>query len=153
MIVSLDTLQVRMVMFALSPLCSASVIFGNSILGKAYMSFGFRVKGPAIENTPEFKNAHKAQVVAPANPRGGHAHSSPVSISYEVLCAPQLNEAEWSPLLIAGLLVLQTQEKTPSIAAGLAAFGVRDAGFDPPAHTPCLPNVPAAWSLRLHCTR
>jgi len=36
----------------------------------------------------------------------------------------QLNEAEWSPLLMAGLMIMHVRgDKAPCIAAGLAAFG------------------------------
>ena len=75
---------------------SASIIFANSLLGKAYMSFGWRAAGPKGEpGNPAFENAHRAQ----------------------------LNEAEWSPLLIAGLLCLRAKGETAPIAATIAAAG------------------------------
>lgn len=82
--------------FGLSPLCSASIIFANSILGKSYMT-SWRLGNPDGEvGNPKFDNARKAQ----------------------------LNEAEWSPLLMAGLMIMHVRgDKAPCIAAGLAAFG------------------------------
>ena len=85
--------------FALSPLCSASIIFTNSVLGKMYMTINYRFvnpDGPDPAKDKVFANTHKAQ----------------------------LNEAEWSPMLIGGLICLHLKgDKQPTIAAGLAAFG------------------------------
>jgi len=84
-------------MFRLSPLGSASVIFANAFLGKAYMTFIYRATNPdGLPGNKIFENAHKSQ----------------------------LNEAEWSPYLIAGLLCLHVQcGNDPTVAASLAAFG------------------------------
>ena len=82
--------------FALTPLCSASIIFGNSLLGKMYMTT-WRLSNPEGEKgNPAFDNAHKAQ----------------------------LNEAEWSPFLIGGLMCLQAKDDTTrTVAAALVAYG------------------------------
>jgi len=82
--------------FMLTPLCSASVVFTNSLIGKAYMTARWRGNPDGAPGNPVYENDHKAQ----------------------------LNEAEWSPLLIAGLLCLHAKgDKVPTIAAGLCAFG------------------------------
>ena len=83
--------------FGLTPLCSASIIFTNSFMAKAYMTFGWRLGNPDGEpGNATFENARKAQ----------------------------LNEAEWSPFLIGGLLCLHVKDgKTPIVAATLAAAG------------------------------
>ncbi|KAL1524654.1 hypothetical protein AB1Y20_019541 [Prymnesium parvum] len=77
----------------LSNLAASSIIFTNSMAGKAYMTFGFRAGGQ--DSGPAFERAHKAQ----------------------------LNEAEWSPILIAGLILLESKGQATPIAAALAAGG------------------------------
>lgn len=82
--------------FALSPLCSASVIYANALLGKMYMT-SWRLDNPdGARGNPVFENSHKAQ----------------------------LNEAEWSPFLIGGLALLHVKgDKSTSVAAALVAYG------------------------------
>ena len=81
--------------FMLTPLGASSVIFANSIVGKAYMTGRWRLSNPDG---------------APGNP------------VFENDCKAQLNEAEWSPLLVAGLLCSHVHgNKAPAVAATLCA--------------------------------
>ena len=82
--------------FGLSPLTSATIIFTNSVIGKAYMTSVWRKDPDGCPGNPKFDNDRKAQ----------------------------LNEAEWAPLIISGLLCLHIKgESGPTIAAGLVAAG------------------------------
>ena len=86
----------KKMVFALSPLCSASVLFANSLVGKIYMT-SWRLADPnGAPGNPTFDNAHKAQ----------------------------LNEAEWTPFLIGGLMCLHVKgDKGCTIAAALVTYG------------------------------
>mmetsp|Transcript_17168 Transcript_17168/g.25732 ORF Transcript_17168/g.25732 Transcript_17168/m.25732 type:complete len:128 (-) Transcript_17168:402-785(-) len=82
---------------------AAVVIMGNSLAAKCLMSFGFRLKIASgdkktktdVLESSSFKNCHTAQ----------------------------LNEAEWAPIFIAGLLYLHSKGIAAPFASTASAVG------------------------------
>jgi hypothetical protein len=92
-----------MSIFFLSSGQAAGAILLNSLLGKFYLTAGFRL--PIV-------TASKAKT---AEILDGN--------SFKLAHAAQLNEAEWSPIFVAVLLYFHSQNIALPMASSLAAFG------------------------------
>ncbi len=99
-----QTREKTMSLFFLSSGQAASVIITNSLLGKFYMTGGFRLRLVLAKDKRE-----KNDILA--------------GDSFQTAHAAQLNEAEWSPLLLAGLLYLSSKGIQAPAAATFSAVG------------------------------
>jgi hypothetical protein len=92
-----------MPIFFLSSGQAAGAILVNSLLGKFYLTAGFRLPLIGASKT-------KQTEILEGN-------------NFKVAHTAQLNEAEWSPLFVGVLLYFHSQNIALPVASSLAAFG------------------------------